>query len=445
MRHTFWSIVALAAVILSMASCISDDNDTETSPECAIVSFSVGKITSYVTEKQYDSEGNAKDVVVTKTISGSDIHFNIDQNAGRIFTVDSLPKWVDLSKVVPSFSCYGNVYNLVNAEEDFYIYLTSGSDSIDFSKTVNLLCVASDGVSRKKYTVDIFKRHTDIDTLQWTSLQSNLRFSGEARFFVDGEKVTAFAKDGNGMDMCTVADANTVAEWSSPVSVPVESETVQMFGTMYYGKGEDGFIYRADDMSTGLWSKVSDITVERLLAADSYYLYAYDGHKIIGTTDMKSWTEQGKEDMDMLPDSYIHSVCSPTKHNANMEDVVMTGLSATNADNAVVWYKQSAKGGENQKWSYIQITADNSYGLPCLGQLSVTQYDGSLYAIGTEEGEYKHIYCSKDNGITWHTLSSSYPLPAGLKADGGRASIMTVGSRLWIVQENGKIWQGSIQ
>ncbi|MDO5762220.1 MAG: hypothetical protein Q4P12_06120, partial [Bacteroidales bacterium] len=197
--------------------------------------------------------------------------------------------------------------------------------------------------------------------------------------------------------------------------------------------------------STGLWSKVSDITVERLLAADSYYLYAYDGHKIIGTTDMKSWTEQGKEDMDMLPDSYIHSVCSPTKHNANMEDVVMTGLSATNADNAVVWYKQSAKGGENQKWSYIQITADNSYGLPCLGQLSVTQYEGSLYAVGTEEGEYKHIYCSKDNGITWHTLSSSYPLPAGLKADGGRASIMTVGSRLWIVQENGKIWQGSIQ
>ena len=96
-------------------------------------------------------------------------------------------------------------------------------------------------------------------------------------------------------------------------------------------------------------------------------------------------------------------------------------------------------------WSYIQITPDNTYGLPRLGKLSVTLYEGNLYAIGTEDGSYQHIYCSKDNGITWHKLSQQYPLPADLKAEDGRAILTAVGSRLWLIQENGKIWQGSIQ
>ena len=445
MKHTIWSIVAVAVAVLSITSCIKDENEMSSSPECAIISFSVGNITSYVTEQQYDSEGNATDVVVTKTIAGSDIHFNIDHNTGHIFTVDSLPKWVDLSRVVPKFTSYGSVYNLASAEDDFYIYLTSGSDSIDFSKTVNLLCVATDGVSRKKYTVDIYKRTTDLDTLQWKFMQSDIRLSGEASIFVGEDKVIAFDKDGNGSDIYTETYINGGQEWSLPVAIPVESKSVQLFGGKYYGKGTDGRIYRADDMAAREWSKVSDMTVERLLSADSYYLYAYDDNKILATADMQTWIAQGTANLNMLPDSYVTTVAHQAKHNANIEHVIMAGLSANNADNAVVWYKQSAQGAENQMWSYIQITPDNTYGLPRLGKLSVTLYEGNLYAIGTEDGSYQHIYCSKDNGITWHKLSQQYPLPADLKAEDGRAILTAVGSRLWLIQENGKIWQGSIQ
>ena len=109
LKHTLWSMLLLTMAAFTLASCIGEE-ELETAPECAIISFSVGKITSYVITQQYDKDGNTTDVVTTKTISGEDIPFNIDQVNGRIYTVDSLPNWVDLTKVIPNFICQGNVY-----------------------------------------------------------------------------------------------------------------------------------------------------------------------------------------------------------------------------------------------------------------------------------------------------------------------------------------------
>ena len=154
----------LMMTVLACASCIKDD-DTTTSPECAIVSFSVGSIKSYVTTKKYDSEGNATDTIVQRTYSGSDIYFNIDQVNGRIYNVDSLPVWIDLSRVVPSYTCYGSLFGKVVEGDELFYHLTSGKDFIDFSKPVELVCVSTDGLSSKYYTVDIRKHVSATDTL----------------------------------------------------------------------------------------------------------------------------------------------------------------------------------------------------------------------------------------------------------------------------------------
>ena len=61
-------------------------------------------------------------------------------------------------------------------------------------------------------------------------------------------------------------------------------------------------------MAAREWSKVSDMTVERLLSADSYYLYAYDGNKILATADMQTWIAQGTANLNMLPDRYVTTV-----------------------------------------------------------------------------------------------------------------------------------------
>ena len=122
----------------------------------------------------------------------------------------------------------------------------------------------------------------------------------------------------------------------------------------------------------------------------------------------------------------------------------MTGISGNNSNNGVTWYKITSEDENSQDWSYIQVTPDNVFGLPRLSNLSTTYYKGAIYAIGTESGKYKYLYRSNDNGIAWHPLTDLHPIPVDLDAANGAASIAAVGNQLWIIQENGKIWQGSI-
>lgn len=445
LQHIFLRMAVLMVTLPMMVACVKD-KEMETSPKCAILSFSVGNITSSVTTKKYDSEGNATDTVVQRVMSGSDISFNIDQVRGRIYTVDSLPKWVDLTRVVPNFSSYGNVFGKTVEGDEAYYGITAGKDSIDFSKTVELVCVATDGVSKKNYTVDIYRHIGNTDTLEWKSVASDMEIKGLNKAFSIGGKVYAFAKDADGENIvaCTAEDNPEVWEVET---MPVECGSVVLFGGVFYGLGEDGYIYKsAPDQLNAEWEKASDVQVERLLAADDYYLYAYDGIAIIGTADLGTWTEQGSDDLDMLPETAINSCNYASRTNSDLQTVVMTGTTSRNTINGVSWYKvSSTDSNTNQRWAYISVTADNPYGLPLLSDLSVTHYDGSLYAIGVEDGGYKNLYRSDDNGITWHAQTEKYLIPEELDSANGAASIVTVGKEMWIIQENGQIWRGAIR
>ena len=445
LQHIFLRLAGLIIALPLLVGCIEDEK-VELSPKCAILSFSVGNITSSVTTKKYDSNGNATDTVVQRLISGSDIAFNIDHVNGRIYTVDSLPAWIDLTHVVPSFSCYGYVVGKKVPGDDTFYGITSGSDSIDFSNPVEFLCVAADGNSTKKYTVEMLRHTGNVDTLEWNCVASDMRVSGMNKAFnVDG-KMFAFAKNADGKDVALCANMDDPTTWDV-ATVPVECGSVVTFRGDFYGLGEDGYIYKsAPEQVASKWEKAADVQVERLLAADDYYIYAYDGIAIIGSEDLRMWEEQGSEDLDMLPETAIYSCSYVSRTNSNLQMTVMVGLTSKNAKNGVSWYKISAADSNtNQRWSYIRVTDDNPYGLPLMGNLSMTYYEGSLYAIGLEEGEYKNLYRSDDNGITWHAQTEKYLIPDGLTSANGAASIATAGEEMWIMQENGQIWRGSIR
>lgn len=443
MKHALLGIATIMAMSIPMASCIDDDNTVETSPECVITSFAVGTIKSDVVEKEYDKDGNATDVIRTRSILGTDIHFNIDQVNGHIYTTDSLPNWVNLSKVTLSFVCFGSLYYKVPEEDDLYYRLTSGSDSIDVSKTANLLCVASDGIARKAYKLDIYKHKAATDTLVWKSAPSDISIVGASQLYNHDGKVWAFAHDGNGRNVCTTTSDADGLTWSTPTNIPVECNTVIMKDGIFYGTDTDGFIYSSADAST--WSKASDRHVDRLLSADANNIYALDGESIIGTADMSTWNVAGTANIDMLPDSHSQYAYYTSKTNNNICIAVMTGLSSHNSKNGVTWFKQtSSLNDADMPWAYIEVTADNAFGMPHLGDMNMTRYEGALYVAGTADGKYERMYRSDDNGISWHQLSAQYPMPADLSPQNGAASMVAVGSQLWIIQENGKIWKGSI-
>lgn len=445
-KHTFRSMTVLMMTVLVLASCLGSDH-IETTPQCAITDFSVNSITCDAKAKKYDKYGNATDTIVSKTIYGSQIFFNIDQLNGHIYTVDSLPNWVDLKEVVPSVYGQGYFYYKLQPEDELYYPIESGTTVIDFSKTVELLCASTDGLSKRIYKVDIYKHVGNTDTLEWKTITSNLAITGASKAFYVDDKVFVFAQDKDEQPVVTSAKAKDAKTWSKPASIPVDNGSIVLFNNKFYGLGNDGYIYYATPKQVdATWTKASSKKVERLLAADAYYLYAYDGTSIIGSSDFDTWTVEGTKDLEMLPETSINSITYPSGTNNNMQVTVMTGLSSQNTQHGVTWYKNATEDvSTNQPWAYIQITLDNTYGMPHFDHPSVTCYDGALYAIGEEEGAYSELYRSDDNGITWHPQSKKYPMPTDLKPANGVASIVAVDNNLWIIQENGKVWQGSIQ
>ncbi|MBO7580044.1 MAG: hypothetical protein J6T38_00770 [Bacteroidaceae bacterium] len=444
-KYTFQSMAVLMMTVLVLASCMGSD-DIVTTPECAITGFTVNNITCDVKTKKYDQNGNAIDTLVSRTMYGSQIFFNIDQLNGYIHTVDSLPNWVDLTKVVPTVYSQGNVYYKLEEDDELYYPLVSGSTIIDFNKTVEMLCESTDGLSKRIYKVDIYKHVGNTDTLEWKSTTSNLTIVGPNKaFYVDG-KVFVFAQNDSHNSVVTFAEADDAAIWSTPVTIPVDDGSIVLFGNDFYGLGSDGYIYRSTlEEQAATWAKASDLHVERLLAADAYYLYAYNGTSIISTSDLNTWTEEESNDLEMLPETSLNSLTYPSSTNKNLQIVVMTGLSSQNIKNGVTWYKTSTLDtSTNQSWAYVKVTPDNAYGIPHFEFPSVTYYNGALYAIGVEEDAYTKLYRSDDNGITWHQ-QEKYPVPEDLKPVNGVASIVAVNQKIWIIQENGKVWQGSIQ
>lgn len=434
-----------------MVACVKEQ-EVEMSPKCAILSFSVGNITCSVPTKKYDSNGNATDTVVQRVLAGSDIHFNIDQVNDSIYTVDSLPKWVNLTHVVPTFSSYGNVLRKV-ADGEYY-GITSGSDSIDFSKTVELLCVSTDGTASKSYKVNIYLHTNSTDTLEWKSVASDLKICGLGKALCTDGKVFVFAKNANDENVVACADKGNPAVWNT-TTVPVNYGSVVLFKGEFYGIDDDGYIYKsARGQLASQWEKVaSDMKVSRLLAADDYYIYAYvqkseTAGVIMSSDNLERWEEQDLDsyEMSMLPETAINSCNYASRTNDKLQTVVLTGLTSNNTQNGVSWYKVSSiDSNTNQEWAYIKVTADNPYGLPLLGDLSVTHYNGSLYAIGKEGGLYKTLYRSDDNGITWHAQKEKYLFPVDLNAANGAVSIVTVGWEMWMIQENGQVWRGTIR
>ena len=444
MKNIFRFLLPLVAVAALVASCMKDENEVVSSPECVITAFTVGDINSDVDIKLADG----RDTTVTRTIGGSTIRFNIDQINGRIYAVDSLASWADITGVLPSVSSTGYVYVKEEGDTDFRTF-TNGSDSIDFTKSVKFMVVALDGVSTKEYTAQMFKKDNETDSLVWKAVEGvDLQLEGAHRTLTLDDRIYVFSqKDGQPM-VTSTSFLSDGASWRKPAQMTcgqgsVDWTSVAVYGGSLYALNSEGCICRSSNEERGeVWSVVSDRSFVRLLGADGLYIYACDGNCIWASTDLQNWTECGDSDMDMLPEECIGMVSYVSKTNSAMRNAVMFGLTAQNGNNAVVWYKvSSADESVNQKWNYVQVTAENAYGCPKLDNMSVAYHKGEIFAIG---GSNEGIYISADNGITWHLQTEKKLLPAEVADQSVPASMVAGDGYLWLIQSGGKVWRGVI-
>lgn len=444
MKNIYGLLLSLAVMAALATSCMKDEDEILSSPECVITKFTVGDIDTEVSIKL----ASGKDTIVTRTIGGSSVAFNIDQINNKIYSVDSLPSWVDISGVIPTVNSTGYVYIKEGDETDFHQF-ASGTDSVDFTKPVKFLIIATDGVSTKEYTAQIFKKDSEADSLAWKAVEgADLQLEGAHRTLTLADRIYVFGESEGQAVVTSSSFLSEGASWRKPAQLTCEQGSVDWnsvvaYNGYLYALNTEGHICRSTNDERGeTWSVVSDRVFARLLGTDELYLYACDESGIWGSADLQNWAECGSSDLDMLPETNIATVSYVSKTNSAMRNAVMCGLTSANSDNAVVWYKvSSANESINQKWNYVQVAADNVYACPKLDNLSIICHNAEMYAIG---GNNAGIYVSADNGISWHLQTKKKLLPAEVAGQSTPASMVAGNGYLWLIQSGGKVWRGKI-
>ena len=444
MKNIYGLLLSLAVMAALATSCMKDEDEILSSPECVITKFTVGDIDTEVSIKL----ASGKDTIVTRTIGGSSVAFNIDQINNKIYSVDSLPSWVDISGVIPTVNSTGYVYIKEGDETDFHQF-ASGTDSVDFTKPVKFLIIATDGVSTKEYTAQIFKKDSEADSLAWKTVDgADLQLEGAHRTLTLADRIYVFSESEGQAVVTSSSFLSEGASWRKPAQLTCEQGSVDWtsvvaYNGYLYALNTEGHICRSTNDERGeTWSVVSDRVFVRLLGTDELYLYACDESGIWGSADLQNWAECGSSDLKMLPETNIATVSYVSKTNPAMRNAVMCGLTSANSDNAVVWYKvSSANESINQKWNYVQVAADNVYACPKLDNLSIICHNAEMYAIG---GNNAGIYVSADNGISWHLQTKKKLLPAEVTGQSTPASMVAGNGYLWLIQSGGKVWRGKI-
>jgi hypothetical protein len=455
MKTLLGKICLLTATVLMMASCLKTE-DKVTYPQCAITSFSVGTIT---TTFHTTTKDGLNDSTYTRVIDGKSIYFNIDQVKGTIESVDSIISWADISRVVTTVTYNGYIFCKQRGWDDYYNFV-SGTDSVDYTKDVEFLVVSTDGANSKTYTVKFNQAKLNKDSLYLADRSSlGLKLDGPHRTLAVGSTIYVFAENG-GTPTVTSLDTDADKPWTTPQVLTgcsdgtLDYRSVVVFKGVFYALSTDGTLYRSLPAVEGVaWTKASDQKLQRLLCADDVYLYGYDGSAIIMTSDLETWTANGTTDLSQLPVSPVACISFDTKTNAELENVLMLGLTDPVGDYAAVWYKVSAANAEsNQQWNYIPVASDNAYGLPAMQNLSLVRLGDKLLAFGgadpstgdTSEA-YRYLYASTDNGLSWYPYSANVMLPADLHAHPELpASGVAIDNHLWIVQSGGKVWEGMV-
>lgn len=104
------------------------------------------------------------------------VFFSIDLYSGTIFNADSLPYGTKITSLTPVISTENASKVEVSGytssgEEKNYNYLENTTDTLDFSRPVNISVVSNDGMTTSKYTVYVNVHKVPTDTLVWAKVE----------------------------------------------------------------------------------------------------------------------------------------------------------------------------------------------------------------------------------------------------------------------------------
>ena len=178
------------------------------------------------------------------------------------------------------------------------------------------------------------------------------------------------------------------------------------------------------------------------------YGLSADNKVMAKATGATAWSQD-------LPDDHEDIAHFPT------QDMALTSYAMTMADSTdyvllvgtcngatAVWRKivDYTKKQPKGTWTYLDRGSETIGLLPALTSLSIIRYDGVVLAFG---GDFKTIYESRDNGITWKK-STRIAMPADFDYDNTATMVVTTDSdnyiwlRCTMTDASVKVWKGRL-
>ena len=468
MRSKFSAYFMLLSVVIMFASCLKDKDENITyRGDSAITAFSV------VTAKRYAHtiSKSGADSVYRANVSCSNYKFYIDQIACEIYNPDSLPKGVDLKKLICSITSRNSgtiLINLSSVSNHDTLKVYSSTDSLDFSMPREVRVYNEQSTSYRTYTVRVNVHQQDGDAMTWKQEKNgelNFMKASQIRLAAVGNNVYGFGlsqEDGSTwmMDLKKrVASGGTDENSLSTLHFGfVAIDNVVSYGNRLAVYDEEGLhsLTLTDD-GTEQWTHTKaiygedkkEINLKQLVGMSDKEMYAIgtDGKLLVSTDNGLTWAEeQLDKDVSFLPDNQISCTVHDVKTNEGMERVELSGYNEEEGK-FVFWTKivDKAEPGAQSVWLFNGGGYDKSFWLPSADNMRIFAYGDGNIAIGcSSSGAFAQIYVSNDGCITWQK-STTYSYPSEILCSGVFDAAADDDGYIWLVcGGSGQIWRGML-
>lgn len=453
-KHIIYPLLALLAIPFLLTSCKDDDEETELSDDCYISSLSLGVLKRIV----YTKSSQGEDSTYVVTFSGSSYEMSIDQRNLTIENPDSLPIHTRVSAALLNVGFEGVLAWRVAGTEDSWTTF-SRSDSLDFTKPLELCVWAAGGSSSQTYTLKVNVHQQKGDSTIWNNIGEAAALNGisERKAIVWNDQLVVLGKNSGNTLTYIQHPTATSGEWVSVATTGTdnaEPSTIQKMGeNRLYMSTSDGCILtstNAVDWSDAGYPTMAGLT---LAGASDDNLYALCNEKLYRSNGGE-WTEEKLDDDNKyLPTGNLNSVYY-TMTNGDKRLILVGRCNETDPATAIVWAKTwSSDEEQTTTWMYYTPNEADKYRCPMLENLCVVYYDNGLQALGGKsyDGRYAamdSIFHSRDHGIAWRTyVNKDMNVDSQLKADAKSAQYITATvddqQFLWVVLDD-KVWRGRI-
>ena len=429
-------VAGIMTATFFLSSCLGNDyEEIEYPSTSSITSFSIGTLhqTFYVKS----SEG--EDSVYTDTISYADVPFTIDQINRKIYNKDSLPKGVDITRVVASISAdYAAVYYVKNNKDTIW----TTADSLDFSKPVTFKVMTFNPTLNQfdfgaSYEVSVNVHKLNPDSLVWKHFENN-KFANnivytKQKAVYTNESLYVFGEtaDGSVKANKTSVERGNISSWNEitlPAGTNIYSATAFNNNVYFVANGE---LYFLENQIT----KVGNFTgLTNLITVSNGKLLAYKGNEnkvVTIDSEGNELTESNFVNGNNL-NGRMSAISMPSSHNKDLwRTIVMTNnIGTSEADSTATVFSYISNDTE-----WVKYQPNNPTTCPNQGNISMITYDGKIYAFGED---FDYFYTSNDNGLNWNQETGYMVFPSENK--NGIDKLTTYlgnGSYSVVVEENG--------